>query len=327
MPPDSTATAVLDAPAATPAPSESAQAGSGGSDYQRVDFDSLFDDLPDDPPAALGDDATPAADASTPATDAKPAAGDEPASVTAPEKPAEPSTTDESSRRKNVGAEKDAEIARLAAELATATTDREAAIEAARAEAREQALRDKPAQDEAAALAASAQADAERYRTLLETPDHEISPEDYTWREDRKALLKQYPEAERHFKTEADAQVAAAQAEAKAFQTNVLNGVASEFRALSTMPGVDAESFQKLPSPTDLGRALHAAGHATGYAEGRAELQAENGRLQKENDELRASALGASRAPTVAGHSANNTAPEPAFNPRRNWRANLEDAL
>ena len=325
--PDTDTTAVLDAPAAVAASPESAQ-DTGSRPYQRVDFDSLFDETPADPPAALSESAAPAADpAPKPATDDKPAAGDEPASVKASEEPAaDPSTPDEASRRKNVGAEKDAEIARLTAERAQLVADHEAALKAARGEST-------PEQDQAA-LSATAQADADRFNylnslasddpVLLEVVgEGEAAQSNWDWLDGQKKLFKQVPALERRFRLEAQREIEAVRSEAEVSRVAVLNGVANDFRSLSELPGIEVESFKKLPTTQDLGRAIHAAGVATG----RAELATENSRLQKENEDLRSAALGSARAPTTAGRSAGSTTEAPAFNVRKSWRENMDDAL
>ncbi len=327
--PDTDTAAVLEAPAA-PAPSpESAQGSRGAAPYQRIDFDSLWEAGSATTPAALSGDGVPPAETASTASDGKPAAGDDPARATPSEQPEAAAPDEASSRRRNVGAEKDAEIARLTAERDQILADRDAAIEAARVEARApaQPATSSTVDAEQAALAASAEADASRYRTLLQTPDADLSVDDYQWREDRKALLRRYPEAERHFRVAAEQQIAeirqTAATGAETAKRTVLNGVAAAFHTLSDLPGVDGAAFRTLPDTEALGRALHAAGYETG----KAEIGAENARLRKENDELRSAALGAARAPVSAGRSAAAATDATAFNPRRSWRDNFDDVL
>lgn len=173
---------------------------------------------------------------------------------------------------------------------------------------REQAIADFKAEQAAAAesakldeIAQTQAATVQRYRTLLEVPDHEISPEDYQWREDYKEKLRQYPEVQQHFQTEAQLQV---QQERDAF----LGVQRQQLQSVASLPGVDAAQIKKLADYGEIGRHLYEAGKA----QGEAPLRTRIAELENELTQYRVSGsrgLGAQREPVPAGRSGGGAPP------------------
>jgi hypothetical protein len=84
--------------------------------------------------------------------------------------------------------------------------------------------------------AEQARADADRYEQLRDIPDRDLSDEDYRWREDRKALLAQFPTARQ-------AMLAEAVRAAETRTNGILNGIADEVRTGAAEFGVDPERW------------------------------------------------------------------------------------
>jgi len=167
------------------------------------------------------------------------------------------------------------------------------------AKIREQAIEDYKAEQERARESAKldeiAQTQAEtvrRYRTLLEVPDHEISPEDYQWREDYKERLRQYPEVEQFHQTAAQLQI---QEERAAF----LGHQRQQLQSVAALPGVDPEKVRSTADYGEIGRHLYEAGKSVSAAR-IAELENEVRQLRLNGP----NGLGAQRSPIGAGRSA-----------------------
>lgn len=342
------ATAVADPPAvASPestAPAASPQVGSPTS------FDAIFAQalagIPKDDPtdAALGG-TTPPAD-TTPATaqDAKSASEPPAERVSASETPgesaagAEPSPEDAeaSSRRKQIGADKDAEIARLRADLAARDP------ETLKASLREQVRAEYEAEQTRKATEAVDEdylGNQERYERLLTVPDAEISADDYQWREERKERRRVHAPVERHLRSVYEGRLSAARASDQTTVSGrldeVMSRVGEQIGDMATLPGVDSSSW-KTPGKTfaDYGRSLYDGGKATGAAEKETELtgrvqkaESEAARLLKDNQDLRLQIMGATPAPMVAGRSAPGTPGRPQANPAGSWEDNLGAAF
>ena len=93
----------------------------------------------------------------------------------------------------------------------------------------------------------------ERYRRLVETPDSQLSTEDYTWREGFKEKLAEFPEVRDFFDT------AAADRVKQAEQAHV-NGLRQALTRHARLPGVDGDAFKKLGAWDALGDHLYEAG-------------------------------------------------------------------
>lgn len=190
------------------------------------------------------------------------------------------------------------------AERKLAETDPETLRAQVRAEieAEQQHKADEAAQS---ALAESEQADVERYERLLATPDHELTGEDYQWREERKALLRQFPTVEKHHRAAVDREVAALNKQQTAFWADVRGQLA----VTAGKPGVDADAIKSMGRWSDIGDHLYEAGRATG----RSELADENRRLADENRQLRIQGprgLAAARTPLEGGRSSAGPPPQ-----------------
>ena len=147
-------------------------------------------------------------------------------------------------------------------------------------------------------IAQTQAATVKRYRELCDTPDLDISPEDYQWREDYKERLKAYPEVQQFHE-------AAAQLQIEAERTAFLGDLRSQITETASLPGVNAELFKK-PGTTwlDMGKHLYEAGQSVS-ARRIAELEAENRQLKLSGPR----GLGAVRAPMGAGRSSPGSAP------------------
>lgn len=324
-----------DAVASQPAPSPLAPS-------QVFAFSSIFDDDGSAAPGA-GRDGVSNADDDDDADDGKPApvAAKATEGVTPTDAPkpgdgaAEPPKL---SRREQERADHQAEIARLAAERDQIKADRDAAIEAARVEERDRIERDRTAaaeRDAQSTQATQARAEAERYDRLCRTPDAELSGEDYQWREDRKALLAAYPEAQQHLQAEADRRIAARQAELEATYSGIDRSLREQIAASAIESGVDPKSWEKpgttwLTMSRDIAKAERAAGKAEAETAAAARVEAaetEAERLRKENEDLRRGRGDGRPTPAVIGRSPSGTNGTATFDPNRGWRGNLRDAF
>lgn len=81
-----------------------------------------------------------------------------------------------------------------------------------------------------------ARADAERYERLRDVPDRDLSDEDYRWREERKALLAQFPKARQAMRAEAARAI-------EAERLGLLNHVATEISARAAKYGIDPKRW------------------------------------------------------------------------------------
>jgi hypothetical protein len=189
---------------------------------------------------------------------------------------------------------------------------------------------------------ATARADAERFARLNATPDAELSGEDYQWREERKELIRRYPEAETAIRAEAERfiqeQLAAAKRTVDQGWSGIQTDIVAQIQASEKLPNVDKSAFQA-PGVTwqQMAEQIHAAGAAwkdgqlaetVTKAEARATAaEAESARVAKENGELRAQIAGDRRAPAVIGRTAGAESGVDVFDPSQGWRGNLHAAL
>lgn len=341
------ATAVADPPAAaspeSTAPAASPQVGSPTS------FDAIFAQalagIPKDDPtdAALSGTTQPADTTTATAQDAKSAPSDDAGVKASNETPGEGDAEEAPaqagqplSRRQQIAADKDAEIARLRADLAA--RDPEALKADARREARaeyeaEQARKASEAVDE------DYLGNQERYERLLTVLDADLSVDDYQWREERKERRRVHAPVERHLRSVYEGRLSAARASDQTTVSGrldeVMSKVGEQIGDMATLPGVDSSSW-KTPGKTfaDYGRSLYDGGKATGAAEKETELtgrvqkaESEAARLLKDNQDLRLQIMGATPAPMAAGRSASGTPGRPQANPAGSWEDNLGAAF
>ena len=138
-----------------------------------------------------------------------------------------------------------------------------------------------------------------RLQRLMATPDHELSGEDYQWREEEKSRRLEYatkfPQAEAHYRQQAEARITTA-------ETAFTNEVRRQLTASASLPGVDVSAFKKL---TDWG-AMAQSIHAAGAESVRSALQPEIERLKAEIADLKLTGprgLGATRVGVAGGRS------------------------
>jgi hypothetical protein len=142
-----------------------------------------------------------------------------------------------------------------------------------------------------------ARADAERYERLRDIPDRDLSDDDYRWREDRKALLAQYPTARQAMLAEADRR-----AESKT--TVWANGIAAEVRTGAAEFGVDPKSWAPGTGATWLSMTRDAVKAQTDP------LKAEIAELKRELHSSRTvgpNGFGTVRVPALSGNSGGGT--------------------
>jgi hypothetical protein len=102
-------------------------------------------------------------------------------------------------------------------------------------------------------LSKSQRANVERYRKLVETPDAQLSHEDYAWREEFKEKLAAFPEVQQFHTAQVAMQIeAAGKAQEQALRTALQRHVSK--------PGVDPDTFRKLGEWGALGDHLYEAG-------------------------------------------------------------------
>lgn len=323
--------------ATAPEPADSGPVG-----YSRGSFEDVFSQAfaPAPTPAAVLNGATAEADDDE---EGDPD-GDEPAepvaaSVTPDEKtgdepPAKPLSRREQERADHLSAiaERDAEIARIAAER---ETDAQRIRNEARAEYESEQKR---LTDEAAAAAQTdeARAEVERYNRLLATLDEDLTPEDYVWREERKALLKSAPQAEKHWRTQAQVFVEQKTAELEKGQSAFWIDVRSQMAGIAADLGIDMKTAWDTPGKTwkDIGESIKQSAEARATERVTAELtgrvekaEADALRLTKANQDLQDQILGQTKAPATAGRSSGAGLERPEANYRGTWQDNLKAGL
>ena len=102
-------------------------------------------------------------------------------------------------------------------------------------------------------LSQTQKANVERYRRLVETPDAQLSADDYTWREEFKEKLSAFPEVRDFHQTDAELRIQAA----SDAHNQALHGALTRH---VTLPGVDADTFRKLNDWGSIGDHLYQAG-------------------------------------------------------------------
>jgi hypothetical protein len=120
---------------------------------------------------------------------------------------------------------------------------------------------------EQAAIAASAEADAERYRRLTDTLDDDLSPEDYNWREEQKDLLKRYPQVRKLADGLVETERRTLREQASRQQDAFWGDVRSQIARTSGLPHVEIETLKAAPTWDRMAEHLHAAGAAWKEAE------------------------------------------------------------
>jgi hypothetical protein len=142
-----------------------------------------------------------------------------------------------------------------------------------------------------------ARADAERYEQLRDIPDRDLSDDDYRWREDRKALLAQFPTARQAMLAEA-----ARTAEAKT--NGILNTIAAEVRTGAAEFGVDPQTWGPQSGATWLSMTRDAvAAQTTPLKERIAELERE----LHSSRTVGPNGFGTVRVPALSGNSGGGT--------------------
>lgn len=339
------ATAVVDPPATSPpestAPAPSPQVGSPTS------FDAIFAQalagIPKDDPTdtALSGETTPADTAPAAAKDAKSAPSDD-AGVKAAEETsgegeeAPPEPGKPLSRRQQIAADKDAEIARLSALVA------ERDPETIKTSLREQVRAELEAETTRKANEAVDEdylGNQERFERLKAQPYLSLPADDQNWLDEKEDRRQHHAPVERHIRSIYEQRLAAARANdqtsVSGLKNEVMATVGSQISDMASLPGVDSSDW-KTPGRTfaDYGRALYDGGKATGAAEKETELtgrvqkaETEAARLKKDNEDLRLQIMGATPAPMVAGRSASGTPGRPQADPSGSWQDNLGAAF
>jgi hypothetical protein len=299
-----------------------------------------------------------------PASDAKASDGESPAGAgskpseadKAPGKEAPPKAEDqptvEKPSRRDAGREANlARIAELEQEVTRLRTEtpadpaaaQQAAIDAAVA----QAL--KAREDEQARQAADAATGAERealiarnqrYAALRDKPVSQLSAEDYQFVEDERELREKYPDVQRRYEVqlEADRVGIFQQAEQQLQQTQAAfwDGVKADLASAKQLPGVDFDAVKAAKTFADRDRVVATGTAAWKEAEVRAELQPQIDELktkleaaEDENRDLKLTGprgLAGARAPVSGGRPASGDAPA-TFDLHRPARENLIAAL
>lgn len=255
----------------------SASVSPSENDLMNAFFRSGMDASTSNPPSvdpSLAVDETPAAESASP--EDVPAAGD-------PGSGAEPPA----GRRSRRAAEDAARIAQLEAQLAERDPDK----------IREQ-LRSELANEQAQqAIGDAGRADAERYRRLCDTPDHQLSGEDYQWREDRKDLLARYPDVRKHYEGMVASERQAMATERDQVQRAFWADVYRQLEPTLALPGLSDEQKAQLKKASWSEQIqIHRAAE-------RALVDHEMAALKKELEETKRSALASIRVPATPGTS------------------------
>jgi hypothetical protein len=269
------------------------------------------------------------------------------------EKPAEPSaaasvTPEEQppakplSRREQERQAHQERIAALEAENTRLAAEREADLQKARDEARalfEADQRRQTTEAEQRAIAAQEAADVERYQRLLATPDDDLfrdDPEGYTWREERKALLKKFPQVEAHHRAQASRFVDAKLAELNQQQNAFWIDVRSQMASAATRNGIDPKDWEQSGVTWDtIALAIEQAADARATERVTADLtgkvqaaEAEVLKVKKELQDAHDQLLGLTKAPSLAGRSQTATDEKAkGANYRGSWQENLAAAF
>jgi hypothetical protein len=151
-------------------------------------------------------------------------------------------------------------------------------------------------QREQQALDAQEASDAERYRRLLETPDAELSGEDYQWREERKQLLAAYPRARKLSADLLEAERRSLAADFEGRREAFISNLAGQLERTASKPGVDADFVRKTADLGLIGDHLWEAGARS--------RDAEVERLRAELAEHKLAGLGSARTGLAGGGSA-----------------------
>jgi hypothetical protein len=275
-------------------------------------------------------------------SDAAPGEGEKPTAETSPTGPSRRGEGREANLARI--AELEAEVTQLRADTpADPEADRQAAIEAAVAQAR-QTWEDEQAR-KAADKASGAEREAilareQRYRALRDKPLSTLNAEDYQFVEEERERRERYPDVQRHFETVLEAERAgmfdAASQQLQRDRDAFWADVRADLATVTTLPGVEVDAVKAAKTFHDRDALVHAAGAAWKEAEIRAELQpkldALTAKLEKaeaENRDLKLTGprgLGAARAPLNGGRSSSGEAPA-IFDPSRPARDNLRAAV
>jgi hypothetical protein len=142
-------------------------------------------------------------------------------------------------------------------------------------------------------------ADEQRYRDLLNVPDHELSSEDYTWREDQKDLRRKVPHLQQQYEAVLQRDLEAhQQAYARAW-----DGVKADLATTLALPGVtDEVKARLLKAPLSEQIRTHRLLERRIVESEQAD---EIARLRKDNERLQHEAMASTRAPVEGGRSGN----------------------
>lgn len=236
------------------------------------------------------------------------------------------------------------------AELEAAVAARDAAVEAARTEERERIQRESQEADTRRAqesLSAQQQAEAALFEQACRMSDadprlNEAAPDGsnrtlYQWREDRKELISQYPQAEAAIRAEVERSVADKLVEADRLQAKFWSDVEKRLKEAENLPHVnpaDLKTNAENPLSTwdKVFGYYHAAGAAWKEAELSPQIAERDEKIAQLEDEVRdLKAVGprglvASRAPVSGGRSV-TAGDQTTFDPSRPARENLAAAL
>ena len=156
-------------------------------------------------------------------------------------------------------------------------------------------------------MAKTRQADVARYRRLVDTPDAQMSSEDYAWREDFKEKIAAIPEVTALHQTLAEQRIAEAQAEIEARHRKAWDdftgGFRAEMTAVARREGIDPETWTRPGTTWD--RMTRDVADAR-EAKVRADLEPKLRLLEQENRQLRLTGpggLGSYPAPPEPGRS------------------------
>lgn len=145
------------------------------------------------------------------------------------------------------------------------------------------------------------EADERRYRDLLLKPDHELSAEDYQWREDQKELRAKVPHLQKQYEAALEVDRATLQQQYDA----AWNAVKADLTATLSFPGVtDEVKAQLLKAPLSEQVRLH---RQLERRQVEAEQADEIARLRKDNERLQGELLASTRAPVDGGRSGSPT--------------------
>lgn len=88
-------------------------------------------------------------------------------------------------------------------------------------------------------------ADVARYERLKDTPDADLSAEDYQWREDRKALLAAFPQADALYRAQYEQRLAQERGQLQQRDTEFWSGVRGQILQAASTFGVDPEKWKQ----------------------------------------------------------------------------------